>query len=243
MDNVIVAILAGGEGTRFRPYTDIIPKPMIPIGLEEKPILEYIIKWVNKFGVKNIVLLVGYRWRQIRNYFGDGHRFGVSIRYSIDNDLYRGTGGALLNAYKQKLFDRDILLIWYGDIIAPIDARDLISMHINKNADAVIVLADRYRIPVGVAKVDNDKIIEFIEKPWISIYASIAILTLSLRIFNDIEKCLGTSFDIMGDLVPWMINQGYNVYAYIYKGAWYDVGGMEQYKKINLDDVKEFIQE
>lgn len=243
MAKLVAVIPAGGEGTRFRPYTDMIPKPMIPIGCEEKPILEYIVKWLKKFGVTDIVLLVGYKWKQIRNYFGDGSRFGVNIKYSVDVELHKGTGGALLNAYKQGLLLGDISLVWYSDIIAPIDVRDLIDTHIKKNADAVAVLADRYQVPVGIAKVNGDRVVDFEEKPWINIYVSIAILTLSLNVMDKVEKHLGTSFDIMGDMIPWMIRSGYSVYAYIHRGAWYDVGSLEQYKKINLDSVKAFIED
>ncbi|MEM1683564.1 MAG: nucleotidyltransferase family protein [Ignisphaera sp.] len=243
MTKVVAAIPAGGEGTRLRPYTEVIPKPMIPIGIEEKPVLEYIIKWLKKFGINDIVLLVGYRWKQIRNYFGDGSRFGVSIRYSIDNDNYRGTGGALLNAFKNGFLDGDIVLVWYGDIIAPIDVSSLIVKHIERKADVVIVLANRYKVPVGVAKVDKDRVIGFEEKPWINLYVSLAILTITPQLLKYTENHLGTSFDIMGDLIPWVVNKGFNVIAYEYHGTWYDIGGIEQYKKLCLDDVKIFIQE
>ncbi|MEM1541195.1 MAG: nucleotidyltransferase family protein [Ignisphaera sp.] len=243
MTKVVAAIPAGGEGTRLRPYTEVIPKPMIPIGIEEKPVLEYVIKWLKKFGIDDIVLLVGYRWKQIRNYFGDGSRFGVNIRYSIDNDNYRGTGGALLNAFKNGFFDSDIVLVWYGDIIAPIDVSSLIAKHIERKADIVIVLANRYKVPVGVAKVDKDKVIGFEEKPWINLYVSLAILTITPQLLTYAEDHLGTSFDIMGDLIPWMVSRGFNVIAYEYHGSWYDIGGVEQYKKLCLDDVKIFVQE
>ncbi|MEM4512881.1 MAG: nucleotidyltransferase family protein [Ignisphaera sp.] len=243
MTKIIAAILAGGEGTRFRPYTDIIPKPMIPIGPEEKPILEYIIKWLKKYDISDIVLLVGYKWKQIRNYFGDGSRFNVNITYSIDAEVYRGTGGAILNAYKKRLLNSEIVLIWYGDILAPINVAELISFHFQKNADAAIVLADRYKVPVGVAKVEDDKIAVFEEKPWINIYVSLAVLTLTTQVLEEVEKNLGKSFDIMGDLVPWMIGRDFKVYAYIHKGAWYDIGSLDQYKKIDLDLVKEFMQD
>ena len=243
MQNVIAVILAGGEGTRFRPYTDIVPKPMLPIGPEEKPILEYIVKWIRRFGVRDIVFLVGYRWKQIRNYFGDGSRFGVNIRYSIDNDVYSGTGGALLNAYRQGLLGREIVLVWYGDIIAPVNVVELLEMHRSRDADAVIVLSDRYRVPVGVAKVDGDRVVGFEEKPWLNVYVSVAILTLNPSILAKAGEALGTKFDVMGDMVPWMIAQNYRVYAYVHRGPWYDVGGIEQYKKLRIEDVTEFVSE
>jgi mannose-1-phosphate guanylyltransferase len=242
MVRIVAAILAGGEGTRFRPYTDIIPKPMIPIGPEEKPILEYIVKWLKRFGITDIVMLVGYRWKQIKNYFGDGLRFGVYIKYSVDTDEYRGTGGAILNAYKNGFLKGDVVLVWYGDIVAPINVKNLVDMHVERVADAVIAVADRYKVPVGVAKIEGDRVVGFEEKPWLNIYVSIAILTISPKVLEKAEDVLGKSFDIMGDLIPWMISRNYRVYAYIYKGPWYDIGGMDQYKKLNIEDVKEFIE-
>jgi mannose-1-phosphate guanylyltransferase len=242
MVRIVAAILAGGEGTRFRPYTDIIPKPMIPIGPEEKPILEYIVKWLKRFGITDIVMLVGYRWKQIKNYFGDGLRFGVYIKYSVDTDEYRGTGGAILNAYKNGSLKGDVVLVWYGDIVAPINVKNLVDMHVERVADAVIAVADRYKVPVGVAKIEGDRVVGFEEKPWLNIYVSIAILTISPKVLEKAEDALGKSFDIMGDLIPWMISRNCRVYAYIYKGPWYDIGGMDQYKKLNIEDVKEFIE-
>ena len=73
---------------------------MIPVGPEEKPLLEHIMRWLSKRGVGDIVLLVGYRWRQVSNYFGDGAGWGVRTKYSIDTEEYKGTGGALLNTWR-----------------------------------------------------------------------------------------------------------------------------------------------
>lgn len=241
LDNVTGVILAGGEGSRFKPYTDIIPKPLIPIGYDEKPILEHIICWLKRFGISRYVFLVGYRWRQIRNYFGNGFRHGVEIRYSIDDEIHRGTGGALLKAYKHGFLADNTLLIWYGDILAPVDVNSLLNKHLIDYADAVIVLADRYQVPVGVASVNGDRIVELEEKPWLNIYVTMGILTLNPIILKEAGAVLGPSFDIMGDLVPWMISKGLNVRAYIYKGIWYDIGSLERYKKIDLEAIKEFI--
>ncbi len=242
INEVIGVILAGGEGSRFRPYTDIIPKPMIPIGIEEKPILEHIVCWLKRFNINRFVFLVGYKWKQIRNYFGNGERFGVSIRYSIDTDEYRGTGGALLNAYKRNMLNSDIILIWYGDIIAQLDVENLIKKHIESNSDAVIALADKYQVPVGVAEIYMDRMVNIVEKPWLNVYVSIAILTLNPRVLEHVEEHLGKSFDIMGDLIPWMLKNNYRVNAYIYRDPWYDIGSFERYKKIDEDLFKEFLR-
>ena len=93
---------------------------MIPVGPEEKPLLEHIMRWLSKRGVGDIVLLVGYRWRQVSNYFGDGAGWGVRTKYSIDTEEYKGTGGALLNTWRQGLLSGNNLLVWYGDILAPV---------------------------------------------------------------------------------------------------------------------------
>ncbi len=243
MQNVTAAILAGGKGKRFRPYTEIIPKPMIPIGPEEKPLLEYIIKWLSKYGIRDIVLLVGYRWRQVSNYFNDGSRWGVQIKYSIDTEEYKNTGGALLNAWKRGLLSGNDLLIWYGDILAPLDVNDLLNKHYRWDADATVVVADKYQVPVGVAKVnDNNDIIELREKPWIDIHATIGILILKPKILDYAEEAMGKSFDIMGELIPWMIRQGRKVKAYIYNGPWYDVGSLERYAKLDHSKIREFLK-
>jgi mannose-1-phosphate guanylyltransferase len=239
-NNVVGVILAGGEGSRFKPYTDIIPKPMIPIGYDERPILEHIICWLKKFNIFRFTFLVSYKWKQIKNYFGNGSRHGIKIQYSIDDEIYRGTGGALLKAFKCGFISDDVL-IWYGDILAPIDVNNLLNKHFTDNADAVIVLADRYQVPVGVAYIDGDKIVKLEEKPWLNIYVTIGILTLKISILKKVEDSLGTSFDIMGDLIPWMISNGFVVKAYLYKGIWYDIGSLERYKKIDLESIKEFI--
>ena len=240
---VVAAILAGGEGSRFRPYTEIVPKPMIPLGPEERPLLEYIVRWLARHGVRDIVLLVGYRWRQIRNYFRDGEPWGTRIHYSIDTREYHGTGGALLNAYRQGLLATNPALVWYGDILAPLNVEELIRLHAETGADAILALADRYQVPVGVAKISEEgDVTELEEKPWLRINATIGILTLNPAVLPPAEKELGKQFDIMGDLIPWMIKRGYRVKAYTYQGPWYDVGSLERYKKLDHNTIKEFLE-
>ena len=243
LQDVTAVILAGGEGRRFKPYTDIIPKPLMPIGPEEKPILEHIVRWIARHGVKDIVFLLGYRWRQVANYFGRGERWGINISYSLDDDKYTNTGGALLKAFKTGLIRSKHILVWYGDILAPVDLARLFSEHTSSDAVATVVVTDKYQVPVGVAEIDDHgNIVKLEEKPWIKTYVTIGVLMLRSTSLENTEVELGTSFDIMGDFIPWMIEKGLRVRAFIHNRVWYDVGSLERYQKLDYDALREFFE-
>lgn len=242
MHNIKALILAGGPGSRFHPYTEIIPKSMVPIGRHEKPVLEIIVKWIKRYGIEKFIFLVDYKWKYIFNYFGNGSRFNVMIEYSHDDQQgYRNTGGAILKAYRAGMF-KDRALIWYGDILAPIDIKALLEYHDDRKADLTLVVTNRYRVPVGVVETSDDfKIIRMVEKPELDISATIGVGVIEENVFKkDIESTLGKDFDFMGNFVPWLVSNGYKVYAYIYDGMWFDVGSLERYKKINYGDLTVF---
>ncbi|AFZ70557.1 Nucleoside-diphosphate-sugar pyrophosphorylase family protein [Caldisphaera lagunensis DSM 15908] len=241
--DLTAVIPAGGEGSRFKPYTDIVPKPMIPLGEEEKPILDYIVHHLSRNGFEHIILLVNYKWKYIKNYFQDGNRYNLKIDYSIDDDKYSNTGGSLLKAYKNNLINSDPVLIWYGDILANLNPNDIVKVHKEEDLDALLVVADKYQIPVGVAEIDeNNNIVRLREKPWYEIKVTIGILTLNVDVLKSIENALGTKFDIMGDLIPYMIKNKKKVKAYIYNEEWIDVGSLERYKKIDEKILKKVIR-
>lgn len=123
-------ILAGGYGTRMKPYTDTNPKPMYPF--EGKPFLEYLIQQVASFGIKDVVLLLGYLPEKIMNYFGDGSKWDVSIRYSITPVEYE-TGLRLKGAEKEGFLAEEFLLM-YCDNYCPIDYRKLCREYFQNNA-------------------------------------------------------------------------------------------------------------
>lgn len=129
-------ILAGGLGTRLRPLTYDIPKPMVPIN--NKPYLEYQLNYLKQQGITNIVLLVGYLGEQIQAYFGDGDKWGLQIQYAFEKTPM-GTGGGLKNA--QDLLADEFLLI-YGDSFLPLDYNDLIQAYCKVNADMVLCVYD-----------------------------------------------------------------------------------------------------
>ena len=244
-DDVIVAILAGGEGRRFRPLTYYIPKPMIPVGSSERPIMEFIIRWISRHGLRDYVVLVGYRWRQVVNYFGDGSRFDVRIKYVVDRPPYSNTGGALRRALDLGLLDsyRDVL-VWYGDIIAPLDVRSLIEDHRGSSADATLVLTSAYTVPVGVARVDESlRVVEMREKPSLNLNATIGVLVFNVgSLRKSIETLgLGYDFDVMSDLIPGMVSGGFKVKAFMYNDFWYDVGSIERYEKLDHGTLEKLL--
>lgn len=150
------AILAGGFGKRLKPLTDTRPKPMIEIF--NVPIIEWQLRWLRKFGIKDFVICAGYMKQQIIDHIGDGARFDSRIEYSFE-DKALGTGGALLNA-KELLSSQDSFFVLNGDILTELDPNMLNIA--NSNALAVVPL----RSPFGVVELDeNSKVLRFVEKP------------------------------------------------------------------------------
>jgi mannose-1-phosphate guanylyltransferase len=236
-------VLCGGEGTRLRPITYYLQKTMIPIGYDQKPLLEYIVQLLKFHGITDMIFLVNYKAEQIQNYFSDGTRFGVKIRYIPDTQLLRGTGGSVINAYKQgALSERDTLLVYYGDILTNTNLKDLMEFHREKNSAATVALASGFEVRVGLADLEKDgKIRGFIEKPKLEKPVSIGILALEGKAvkeaFELAEKKL--EVDLMGDIIPHLIRMSKPVYGYLSSAFWYDVGSIEAYEKLDKKKVQD----
>ena len=152
MSKVKGIILCGGKGTRLRPLTYYIQKTMVPVGVKQKPLLEYVVRLFKFHGVKDLVLLVNYKSEQIVNYFEDGSRFGVSISYVEDDQNSKGTAGAVLTAYNKGLVNvDDTLLVYYGDIITNMNLTDLLQYHRAKQAWGTVALSSGFKVRVGLA--------------------------------------------------------------------------------------------
>jgi len=240
-------VFCGGKGVRLRPLSYYIQKTMIPIGTKQKPLLEYVIRLLKKHNVLDITLLVEYKANQIANYFGNGSRFGVKIRYLRDNPKLAGTAGALLNAFLKGTIRLDeTLLVYYGDILSNINLTDLLNHHKEKKAVATLALSTGFSVPVGVADVgEGGKITKFIEKPEIEKPVGIGVLVLEAKAINSIQKLFHQKrqLDIMTDLIPHFIDTGERVYAYLTDAFWYDVGSTEKYEKIDNKAISKFFSE
>ena len=124
-------ILAGGKGERLRPLTDTLPKPMAP--LDGKPILWYQVQWLKQAGVTNVIFLVGYRWEMVREYFGDGSKFGIKPTYSVETRPL-GRGGAIRLGMNHVPEEEDTVIVLNGDIITAQDPNAVMNSYFQKRA-------------------------------------------------------------------------------------------------------------
>ncbi|MCW4035098.1 MAG: nucleotidyltransferase family protein [Candidatus Bathyarchaeota archaeon] len=243
METVKGIVLCGGKGTRLRPLTYYIQKTMVPVGTEQKPLLEYVVRLFKHHGIKELVFLVNYKSEQIKNYFEDGSRFGVNITYVEDDVNSKGTGGAVLTAYNNgAVSSDDTLLVYYGDIITNMDLTDLLNKHENNKAWSTVALASGFKVRVGVANLDSDsKILGFEEKPTLKKPVSIGISVLKGEMLELMKQLKGDKpeLDFMGEVLPHLLKEEKPVYGYVTNAFWYDVLSTEALEKLDPQVVKE----
>ena len=234
-------VLCGGRGSRLRPLSYYIPKPMVPIGRREKPLLEYVLRLMAFHGLKDVLLLVGCKGNQIRNYFRDGSFLGLRLSYAHDSRDFLGTGGAVLNALRLGLLpEDDTILIYYGDILSDINLKEMLRVHRSSGAAATIAVSMTYRLPVSIAKLNRDWIVEFEEKPALKLPVGIGILAVegeTLQHMTNLHK-KGHGLDLMRNFIPYLIKQGMPVKAYVTDAFWYDIGSLEKYEKLDHNDIE-----
>jgi len=225
-----VVILAGGKGTRLKPYTTIFPKPLMPI--DDMPILEVIIRQLKRAGFTKITMAVGYLAGLLEAYFGDGHKWGIKIRYSPE-DRPLGTAGPLA------LVDglSNTFLVLNGDILTTLDYTELIKYHHKEKAIATVAMYDKeVEITLGVLKADErNTIYDYIEKPTIKYQVSMGIYVFEPRVLDYIKR--GEPCDLP-DLIKTLIEHDEQVKGYHFKGYWRDIGRREDYEKA----VEEFVE-
>lgn len=227
-------ILAGGLGTRLRPYTTVLPKPLMPIG--DAPILEVVMRQLGYYGFTNITLAVGYLAHLIQAVFQDGARHGVSLQYHHEEHPL-GTVGPL--ALMDNLHER--FLMMNGDILTTIDYRALFAAH--EAAGNALTVATHVRTvcsDYGVLDLDGQngatrRVRGFREKPAIDHTVSMGVYVLDRRVCKYIP--VGEHFDLP-DLIWRLLEAGLPVGAYCYDGFWLDIGRPEDYAQAVEDFEK-----
>lgn len=227
-------ILAGGKGTRLKPFTEALPKPMLPI--VAKPLLEILVEYLKQYGFNEVTLAVHYLGDNITHYFDDGKRFGIKITYSKEESLL-GTAGAVKQAAKNI---EDTLVVVLGDGLADIDYLDLMEYHKKTNAvGTMVVFEKKLKIPYGVMHLDTDRdnvILNLDEKPELAFKVNTGIVALEPRSMDYIKE---GEFLRMTDLFLRLKEAGEKVVAYHHKGNWVDIGqDIEQYLKTNQEIIK-----
>lgn len=228
--------MAGGEGTRLRPLTCGLPKPMVPI--LNKPIMEHIINLLKENGIEDIAVTMAYLPEVIRDYFGDGSQWGVNFTYYIE-DTPLGTGGSVKNA--QEFLDETFIVI-SGDALTDINLPKVIEFHKEKKSMATLVLKKEF-IPLeyGVIITDQrDRIIRFLEKPsWGEVFSdtiNTGIYILEPEIMDYYKK--GERFDFSKDLFPKILQDRLPMYGYVAKDYWCDIGDIATYNQSQFDTLQ-----
>jgi len=222
-------IMAGGFGTRLRPITCNIPKPMVPVA--NIPMMEHIVNLLKKYDMKRICSILYFQPEIITKYFGDGSDFGVQMDYVMALADF-GTAGSVKNA-EEKLKDEPFIII-SGDVLTDFDLSAAIDFHKEKKAMATMVLT---RVPnpleFGVViTADDGRIIRFLEKPsWGEVFSdtiNTGIYILEPEIFKYIPG--KTEFDFSKNLYPLMLKEKLPLFGYIAEGYWRDIGDINEYR-------------
>ncbi|MGB5594606.1 MAG: sugar phosphate nucleotidyltransferase, partial [Crocosphaera sp.] len=236
-------LMAGGSGTRLRPLTCDLPKPMVPI--LNRPIAEHIINLLKRHNITEIIATLYYLPDVMRDYFQDGRDFGVEMTYAVEDEQPLGTSGCVKNI--EELL-KDTFLVISGDSITDFDLQAAIAFHRQKKSKATLVLT-RVPNPVEFGVVITDKeqrIIRFLEKPSSSEIFSDTVNTGTYILEPEVLQYLpeNEESDFSKDLFPLLLAQGEPLYGYIAEGYWCDVGHLDAYreaqydaleKKVNLD--------
>jgi mannose-1-phosphate guanylyltransferase len=228
---VKTVIIAGGLGTRLQPYTTFLPKPMLPLG--EKPILEHLIEWSKKNGIKSIVLCVSYLRKSIENYFEDGKKFGVSIEYAVSTKPL-ATAGQLKTAEK---FIDDTFVCMYGDSIYGFNLRSMIKQH-NQTKSFVTMGLKEYKtkLPYGVIETTkNNRVTAWKEKPEIKANINIGCYVMEPGILKFIPKDIPYGMD---SVIKNAMSKKKVISSFISKNEFIDIGDKESYERANNEFIR-----
>jgi dTDP-glucose pyrophosphorylase len=227
-----VILMAGGLGTRLRPLTEDIPKPMLKVG--NKPILETIIKNFAAYGFVNITISLNYKAEMIREYFKDGSDFGVNIDY-IEENTRLGTAGALSLLTEQP---NEPFFVMNADLLTDVNFSNLLDFHCFGNANATMCVREyEYQIPYGVVETNESYIVSIVEKPIKKFFVNAGIYVLSANIFEFIPK---NEFFDMPTLFNILIEKHKKVLSFPIHEYWLDIGRMSDFEQAQSEYFRIF---
>jgi mannose-1-phosphate guanylyltransferase len=224
-------ILAGGEGTRLRPLTSTMPKPIVP--LVDRPFIAYMIEWLSDHGVEDVILACGFMADQLRAELGDGNALGVRLRY-LEEPEPLGTGGAL--KFAEDLLEERFFML-NGDVLTDIDLSAQLEQHEQTGARATLALIEMEDPSAyGLVKLREDRsVAAFIEKPGEELEINLVnagAYVLEREVLSGMAPA-GTNISIERDVFPRLVKEG--LFGYQASGYWLDIGTPERYLQATFD--------
>ncbi len=222
--DVRTVLMAGGKGSRLRPFTSVFPKPLMPIG--DVPIMDIVIRQLRHFGCEEITIATGYLAELVFAYLGDGSQYGMKVKFVREKEPL-GTIGALSLIPSE---DAKSYLVLNGDVLTTIDYGNFVRQHLATGAAASVAT---YRRPTsvdkGVVSIDSDgRIREIVEKPTFYNWVAMGIYVLSPSVLHFIEP--GVPLDAP-DLIRTLIKNDMPVHSYMFDGYWLDIGLPRDYEQ------------
>jgi NDP-sugar pyrophosphorylase family protein len=221
--SVPVIIQAGGKGTRLRPFTSVLPKPLMPVG--DVPILEIVVRQLAYYGFNDLYVTTGHLAHLIESFFGDGSDWGVRIKY-VREDRPLGTIGPVRKVPRPD----GPFIVMNGDLLTDLDYRALYEYHVGGDA-LLTVSVYRGDVPVSLGVIDYNEerqIVGFREKPSLHFWASMGIYVFSSELWDLIPPDVCYGFDsLMADL----LSQKRSVRVFPWNGLWLDIGRPEDYER------------
>ena len=219
-------IMAGGMGTRLRPLTDDLPKPMLLVG--GKPLMELVIEQLRQAGIRRVNVTTHYKQEKISDHFGDGSAYGVELNY-VNEDKPLGTGGAL------GLMDvpTETMLVINGDILTQIDFRAMLAYH--QEHQAVMTVAVRQydiKVPYGVIECEGSRVCTLKEKPQMHFLVNAGVYLLEPKVYEFIPN--GEYFN-MTDLIQLLLDSDHIVASFPIIEYWLDIGHLADYEQAQND--------
>lgn len=221
-------ILAGGKGENLRPYTYELPKSMLLI--KGRPILEYLIADVRDAGIREIIMCIGHRGEKIKEYFGDGSKFGVRISYSEEKTPL-GTGGAIQAIFY--LIKDQSFVVLHGDIVVDLNLKDVIQFHKDQETVATVALTPIDNpSPYGQFELHGQAIVGFHEHSKKGEIKSNLVNTGVYIVNKDISQYFPQSKEVfMLESVLQKLIQKKQLTGFVFEGQWFDIGSIKNYER------------
>jgi len=219
-------VMAGGLGTRLRPLTQDVPKPMLPVG--GRPVLERIVEQLREAGINSVRVATNHRAEKIIEHLGDGRRFGVQIDYPSEDEPL-GTAGALGMVEPSDW----PLLVVNGDVVTKLNFRSMLDFHQEHGADLTVAVRKyEFCVPYGVVESEGVKVLGLVEKPSLGFFVNAGVYVMEQSAHREIP--LSRRSD-MTDLIQILLGNGQSVVSFPIHEYWLDIGHLEDYRQAQED--------